>query len=166
MSAPICPCAPPSMPNFSSQLRLTETSRPQQARRSQPFLEFLNSSHDYVKCHSCSKSHMVVLLACLTKPKWHSIPLTSRRFPGEDLVPFFIGQVSCFSKFSNSLSSWLLCLFLCLCPESIKMWNTMFSLSFTLDTTHESREFRKDSVVKTAVALKQRTYSRLLKIEC
>lgn len=141
-SALICPCAPLSMSNFSSQLlvlRLTETPGPQQARRSQPSLEFLNSSPSYVRCHRCSKSYMVVLLAYLTKPKWHSIPLTSRRFPGEDLVPFFIGQVSCFSKFSNSLSSWLLCLFLCLRPESIKMWNTRFSLSFTSDTTHESR---------------------------
>lgn len=50
-----------------------------------------------------------------------------------------------------------------LCLGSLKMGNTIFSLSFTSVTTHESRTFHKDFVVKMAFALKQNTYSRFEK---
>lgn len=87
-------------------------------------------------------------------------------FTGEDLVLLVMyWSVSCFSEFSKSPSSWLLCLCPCLCPQSIKMHNITSSPSFTSGTAHKSREFHKEFTVKMGVELKQNTYSRWLKIE-
>ena len=54
----------------------------------------------------------------------------------------------CFSEFSNSLLSRLLCLSSCLRPESVKMQSMVTSPSFTSDTAHKSREFHKNFMVK------------------
>lgn len=112
----------------------------------QPSIEFLSSSHYYIiYISSHSKSHVAVLLV------WQNPSDTASlwQFPGENLVFLLMyWSISCFSEFSNSLLSRLLCLSSCLCPESVKMQSMVTSPSFTSDTAHKSREFHKNFMVK------------------
>lgn len=149
--------------NFSSQLLVLmpyRDSGPQQPRRQQPVVEFLNSSHS---CGRCIPVVHPMQWFCLSDKAYvPQHPCTSQGFPGGGTgsPQSFIGQIACFSQFSNSLSSWLPCLSPCVCPEPIKCGAPRFLPPFTSGTTHESRDFHKDFMVKMAVALKQNTCRR------
>ena len=125
----------------------------------QPSTEFLSSSHYCIRGDPHSKSHVVVLLV------WQNPSDTASlwQFPGENLVLVMYWSISCFSEFSNSLLSRLLCLSSCLCPESIKMQSMGTCLHLPQTLLTKTGNFIKILWLKMRIALKQNTYSRWLK---